>query len=306
MSDMTRRQLNRFAHLGARVFNKPQAIHEDKCELIMGALSDRMGLTTIMRSSGIVVPIRPGAWWDDDDDDAQPRQTDSFDTRGYDVEFGVAKIEIEGTLVQKNYALRPESGMTGYDGIRQNFVEAMQDDRVRAIWLDIDSPGGEVSGMFDLADLIYSARGHGKPIWAILNESAFSAAYALASAADRITVPRTGGVGSIGIVWMHCDLSQRLQAEGIKVTFVKRGTRKVDGAPEIPLSEEALARFQKEIDTTGELFEATVGRNRGLSAEKIRDMNANTFLGADGVTQGLADVVMSPDAAFRALIEELG
>lgn len=304
MDHMIERRLNRFARLGAKVFNKPQAIHEDKCELIMGALSERLGLSTITRLGGEQMVIRPGAWWDDEDD-GPVAKTESFDTRGYDVEFGVAKIEIEGTLVQKNYALRPESGMTGYDGIQQNFVEAMQDDRVRAIWLDIDSPGGEVAGMFDLADLIYSARGR-KPIWAILNESAFSAAYALASAADRITVPRTGGVGSIGIVWMHCDLSQRLANEGVKVTFVKRGTRKVDGAPEIPLSEEALARFQKEIDTVGEMFEATVGRNRGLSADKIRDMNANTFLGADGVSQGLADVVLSPDAAFRALLDELG
>lgn len=296
-------RLERFARLGARVFNKPQAIHEAKCELIVAALSERMGISTIGRVNGEMVAIRPQAWFDDGDDGPSARQP--IETRGYDVEFGVAQIELEGTLVQKNYALRPESGMTGYDGIRQNFVEAMNDDRVRAIMLNIDSPGGEVAGCRDLAEMIYSARGH-KPIWAILNESAFSAAYWIASACDRITVPLTGGTGSIGVVWMHCDFSQALSAAGIKVTFVKRGTRKVDGAPEIPLSEEALARFQTEIDTVGEIFEGAVARNRGLSAGKIRDMNANTFLGADGVSQGLADVVMSPDAAFRALVESLG
>jgi ClpP class serine protease len=71
-------------------------------------------------------------------------------------------------------------------------------------------------------------------MWAILNECAFSGAYAIASAADRITVPRTGGTGSIGVVWMHCDFSGALNDAGIKVTFVKRGARKIDGAPEIP------------------------------------------------------------------------
>ena len=294
------RELNRFAHLCARVFNRVQAINLAHAEMIVGALADKLGITAIGRLSGEVMMF-------DQDDELDARDTDSadFETRGYDVEMGVARIAVEGTLVAKNYALRPECGMTGYDGLRQNFVEAVQDERVRAIMLEIDSPGGEVAGCFDLADLIYRAKGR-KPVWAVLNECAFSAAYAIASACDRITVPRTGGTGSIGVVWMHCDFSQALSEAGIKVTFVKRGSQKVDGAPEIPLSDEALARIQGEIDTIGELFEATVARNRGLPPDSVRDMNAATFLGAAGVTLGLADEVMAPDAAFRALVKSLG
>ncbi|TOL42864.1 serine peptidase, partial [Vibrio parahaemolyticus] len=71
------------------------------------------------------------------------------------------------------------------------------------ICLDIDSPGGEVAGCFDLVDLIYELRGK-KPIYAILSENAYSAAYAIASAADKIYVPRTGGVGSVGVIVIHC------------------------------------------------------------------------------------------------------
>jgi ClpP class serine protease len=78
--------------------------------------------------------------------------------------------------------------MTGYDGIRQAFLTAMEDPDISGICLDIDSPGGEVAGCFDLVDVIYGARGK-KPIHAILTESAYSAAYAIASAADRISVP---------------------------------------------------------------------------------------------------------------------
>lgn len=293
----------RFAHLSTRLFNRPLVIHEPKAEILMNVLLGRIGIGYV--NGRAVAPAQ--AWYDEDgDDDAReslPGRT--YETKGYDVEFGIARIDIEGTLVAKLGSLRPYSGMVGYDGIRQNLVEAMNDPDVRAVWFDIDSPGGEVAGCRDLCDLIYSFRGK-KPMWAILNECAFSAGYWIASACDVITVPRTGGVGSIGVVWMHCDFSQALGAAGIKVTFVKRGSRKVDGAPEIPLSDEALARFQKEIDTVGEMFEADVARNRGLSAEKIRDMNAGTFLGVEGVSLGLADVVLAPDAAFRALLEQLG
>lgn len=85
-----------------------------------------------------------------------------------------------------------------YGDIRVGFLAIAADD-VDAVVLDVDSPGGGAEGCFDLVDTIYAARGS-KPIWAILSESAYSAAYALASAADRVIVPRTGGTGSIGVI----------------------------------------------------------------------------------------------------------
>ena len=157
-------------------------------------------------------------------------------------------IQVEGTLVQKLGTLRPYSGMTGYDGIRQNFLEALSDPAVEAIVLDIDSPGGEVAGCFDLVDTIYAARGE-KPIWSVLSESAYSAGYAIASAADRIVVPRTGGTGSIGVISMHVDWSQALTEAGVKVTFITYGERKADGHPRFHF--QALTRFQADIDTMG-------------------------------------------------------
>jgi signal peptide peptidase SppA len=216
----------------------------------------------------------------------------------------VAVIPIQGTLVQKLGSLRPWSGMTGYDGIRQNLFTALDDSSVKAIVLDIDSPGGEVAGCFDIVDTIYAARGS-KPIWAILNESAYSAAYAIASAADKIYVPRTGGVGSIGVICAHVDMSQALTSAGIKVTFITYGDTKADGHSEIPLSEDAKKRFQADIDTMGQLFVDTVARNRNISAATVRDTQAATFMGDKGVALGLADEVAAPDAAFRALIKQI-
>ena len=290
---------NLLPRLGQRMFNTPLAIHPRKAEIVIAALADRLGVGQIMRADGS--QMVPMAYADSDDDFSSSGRNPRS---GYDIVGGVAIIEVQGTLVQKLGSLRPYSGMTGYDGIRQNFLMAMTDSKVKAILLDTDSPGGEVAGCFDLVDVIYNSRGT-KPIWAILNESAYSAAYAIASAADKVIVPRTGGVGSIGVICAHVDFSKALSTAGVKVTFIKYGDRKADGHSEIPLSDEALARFQSDIDTMGELFVNTVSRNRNIAEKSVRDTQAATFLGADGVSQGLADIVMAPDFAFRALLAEI-
>lgn len=289
--------MTRFPFLAQRMFNTPLAIHPAKAEVILGALSDRLGITS-MRLNGEVLALK-GTAIDDEDEGA------TYSEAGYEVEIGVAKIDVDGTTVMKLGSLRPYSGMTGYDGLRENIMEALNDVRVRAIMLDIDSPGGEVSGLFDFVDFLAWANTQ-KPVYAVLTESAYSAGYAIASAARKIYVPRTGGTGSIGVIWMHCDFSQAIKDAGVTVTFITRGALKADGAEELPLSPEARARAQADIDTIGGIFEATVAQNRGLSEKKIRDMQAGTFLGADSVKQGLADEVMSPDAAFRDILEEIG
>ena len=195
--------------------------------------------------------------------------------------------------------------MTGYDGIRQNFVMALDDDRVEAIVLDIDSPGGEVAGCFDLADAIYASRGD-KPIWAILGENAYSAAYALASAADRITVPRTGGTGSVGVIYMHVSFEEALKKAGIEVTLITKGDLKAETAETSNLSEDAYKRMKADVEAVGDLFDRTVARNRGMRQKAVFDTQAGVFLGGKGVEIGFADAVMAPDEAFRVLLKTLG
>jgi capsid assembly protease len=285
-----------YPHLAQRVFNTPLALHPEKAEIVIAALADRFGIARLFRQNGTVV-----AFADEDYGEAPAGDT----CRGYEVVADVAVIPVQGTLVQRLGTLRPYSGMTGYDGIRLNVMAAIADPSVKAICLDIDSPGGEVAGCFDLVDMIADARGI-KPIWAVLNERAFSAAYAIASAADYVTVPRTGGTGSVGVIYMHVDMSKALGQAGIEVTLVTYGARKADGADVLPLSKEARARLQADVDQVGELFVATVARNRGMSAAAVRRTEATTFLGAQGVEIGFADAVMAPDEAFRALLERLG
>lgn len=278
-------------HLAQKLFNTPLAIHPQKAEVIVSSLTERLGITQ----------VRSTMMEDDDGYFSRKARKDS----GYDVLEGIAVIPVYGTLVQKLGTLRPYSGMTGYDGIRRVFLTAVNDPEVKGICLDIDSPGGEVAGCFDLVDLIYAERGK-KPIHAILSENAFSAAYAIASAADKIYVPRTGGVGSVGVIVIHCDWSQHIKDDGLKVSIITYGNRKAESNPYVALSDEAKAAIQHDVDEMGRLFVSTVSRNRGLSETVIRNTQAACYLAAEGVQMGLADMVASPDVAFQELMKESG
>lgn len=284
----------------ARIFDTPLAIHPAKGQVIAKALAGRFGIGDVSFAGGDPVVIKPMAYdeWDDGDSSYAPETP-------YDVADGIAMIDVSGTLVQKSSNLRPYSGMLGYNAIRHNFLAALNDKAVKGIALSIDSPGGEVAGCFDLADLIYESRSI-KPTLAILNECAYSAAYALASACEQITVPRTGGTGSVGVICMHIDQSKAIANAGLAVTIIKYGDRKADGNQFNPLSKEALDRFQADVDEMGELFVETVARNRNLSVSTVRKTQATTFLGAAGVEIGFADAVMAPDEAFESLLAELG
>lgn len=297
-----------FAHIAQGLFNRPLAIHPRKAEMVLAALAERVGIASFVRLNGETVTLDKGAFFDDDDDDFGARRETRRDL-GYDMigDTGIAMIQVSGTLVHKLRSLRPYSGMTGYDGLRQAYFSALTDTSVRALMICYDSGGGEVAGCFDLVDAMYDTRGE-KPVWAVLDESAYSAAYGLASAADRIIVPRTGGTGSIGVIAMHVDFSKALAGAGLKVTFVtsEGADRKTDLHGEIPLSQEAYDAFKAEIDEAGRLFDDTVARNRGLTSKAVNALKAGTFMGAHGVRTGLADAVMAPADAFQALLAELG
>jgi signal peptide peptidase SppA len=229
--------------------------------------------------------------------------TISSGDRQYSLLQGVAVIPVSGVLVSG--AADPWYGETSYDTLIDQISTAQEDPEVRAIAMQVESPGGEVSGLFDLADTMFSMRG-GKPVWSILDDYAYSAAYAIASASDYITVPRTGGVGSIGVITMHLDISKLLEDHGIKMSIIQYGERKSDYSLFKPLSDAARTRLQGQIDQVGEMFVDMVGRNRNLSRARVRATEAGLYMGAGGVEQGLADAVMSPQEAFAALLQTLG
>lgn len=228
--------------------------------------------------------------------------------RGYDVEDGIATIPVRGFLVQRLGSLRPWGDfVTGYDGIRRSLMNAVSDSAVRAIAFDINSPGGTTAGVFDLADTIRSARASGKPMWSILTESAYSAAYLLASQTNKITVPRTGGAGSIGIVAVLFDVSEMLTREGVKPLIMHFGKHKADltKAQLTGAKPALLDEFQQRIDMLGEMFVDAVAIGRGMSADDVRATEARSYTAQDAVAVGLADAVQSPDQAMRALLAHI-
>lgn len=221
--------------------------------------------------------------------------------KGYDVGVdGLATIPVHGILVNHEDSIWARwFGCPSYQGLRKAFDAALSDERVKAIAFDMDTPGGEVDGCFDLVDHLFASRGS-KPISALVNTQAFSAGYAIASAADRIYVSRDGGTGSIGVICEHWDYSGMLEQAGIVVTAIFAGAKKNDGSPYEPLSDSAKKTITALVDETYGVFVSTVARNRNLSEEKVRGTEAGIYFGAAGVSAGLADALMPIEQARAA------
>lgn len=223
--------------------------------------------------------------------------------RPYVVKNGVLQVPVKGVLLN-DFPYQFDSFATGYAYIQKAMERGMADDAVRGIALIIDSPGGQVAGNFDLVDKMYGMRGE-KPIHAFAAESAYSAAYSIASAADKITVSRTGGVGSIGVVTSHIDVSKMLKQEGYKITFIHAGKHKVDGNPYEPLPDDVKARIQERIDALYSVFVATVARNRGIDEEAVRATEALCFTASEALSNKLADAIGSLDDSLAAFAADL-
>lgn len=223
--------------------------------------------------------------------------------RPYDVKDGVLSIPVKGVLLN-DFSWADGDWATGYVYIRKAIERGMADPNVKGIAFVINSGGGEVAGNFDLADDIYALRGQ-KPMRAFAAEHAYSAAYSIASSTDRIVVARTGGVGSIGVVTSRMDYSDALDKAGIKVHLIHYGKYKVDSYSSTPLSNEAKQRIQARVDELGEVFVATVARNRGLDAQLIRETEAATFTASQALSNGLADEIGSLGDSVAAFAAEL-
>jgi signal peptide peptidase SppA len=223
--------------------------------------------------------------------------------RPYIVKDGVLLIPIKGVLLH-DFGYQLGSWATGYTYIWKAFERGLADGNVRGIALIIDSPGGHVAGNFDLVDKMFTARGE-KPIRAFAAESAYSAAYSIASAADKVIVSRTGGVGSIGVVTFHIDISKAMDASGIKMTFIHAGKHKVDGNAYEALLDDVKDRIQARIDELYGVFVSTVARNRGMDESAVRKTEALTFTATQAKSNGLADEIGSLEDSTAAFAAEL-
>ncbi|MGC8732161.1 MAG: S49 family peptidase, partial [Halothiobacillaceae bacterium] len=293
------------SQIAQRVFNTPLMVDPAKALAFLTGLGPRItGGEIIVAGPGIAAEDRAGA--------AIPVRSSLFghglgrgQARTSDQPFavvdGIAVIEIAGTLVHRGAWIGQSSVLTSYEGIAAQLQAALADPAIRGIALDIDSFGGEVAGAFDLADRIRAARAV-KPVQAFVADHALSAAYALAAQADRIILPRTGAVGSIGVVAMHSDMSGALDRQGVAVTLIHAGARKLDANPYQPLPEAVRARIAGELEDLRQLFAETVAEGRGsrLDTSQALATEAAVFRGEAAVFAGLADEVADPVTPFRA------
>lgn len=224
--------------------------------------------------------------------------------RPYVVKDGVLHIPVKGVLL-KDFPYQDGRWATGYEYVWRAFKRGMDDSDVRAIALSVHSPGGMVAGCFELVDQMYEIRDR-KPVRAFANDSAYSAAYAIASVAQSgITVTRSGGVGSVGVITQHWNMKGVLERWGEEVTLIFAGAHKADGNPYEKLPDEVKARIQERIDALYDVFVSTVARNRSMDEQAIRDTEALTYTAQEALSNGMADAIGSFDDAVAAFAAEI-
>ncbi len=273
-------------YLASRLYGTPLLIARPKLEVILGVVARKM--------AGDTLATPP------------PANVDGGMTGGLQILEGIAILPVLGTLVRRSSYLGAASGLTSYHDIEAQACQAFADPMVKAVLLEIDSSGGEAGGVFDLAQRLRQlAQTSGKPLWAIADEAALSAAYAIACAADRLWLTRTAEVGSIGVVAVHVDESVADAKAGMTYTFLHAGAHKVDGHPHAPLPAIVAADIQADIEQLHQQFISLVAGFRRLTPESIRDTEARVYRGEAALQAGLADQIGTRNEAVTALQRKL-
>jgi signal peptide peptidase SppA len=265
-------------YLASRLFGTPLLIHRPKLDVILSVVGQRIGM-----ADALPVPAMDMAVYQ------RPPAVAAPD--------GIAVIPIHGSLVKRSLGMEAASGLTSYSEIAAMLDAALTDPQVSGILLDIDSPGGEASGSFELARRVREVSAI-KPVWAVANDAAYSAAYAIAASAQRLYVTETGGVGSIGVIALHVDQSVKDAKDGYRFTAVTAGAHKNDYSPHEPLSDGAKTELQGEVDRLYAIFTEHVAAMRGLALDAVRATEAGLFFGSNAVSRGLADGLQSLDATL--------
>lgn len=263
----------RYPHLAARLFNVPLMVRPSYARTIATVMSDRMGPYEVEGGDKLEIHEK----------DARKPSLDKD---------GVLTVPIVGGLYHRGNDFDAMSGVQSYSGLQNELVTAMENPAVKAILLDIDSPGGEAGGCFSFAETVKTMR-QKKPIWAVANSGAASAAYAIGSACSKFYAASDAMVGSIGVVWLHMDHSGMLAKEGLVASYVYAGKHKTDGNPFEPLEGDAKAEIQRLIDDRYQQFVSLVASNRPMSAEAIQKTEAREYLASEAAELGLIDGVKS-------------
>lgn len=284
-----------YHHLVSWVLEQPWAVTPRMLGIIQGILAER--LTGNIPSAEVIAGRI-----------AEERDLVAADARrGGRLSGAVAVMPVYGVLMQRMDMMSEMSGGSSTDSLAKNFRALLNDPSVGTIILDIDSPGGGVYGIQELADEIYRARGQ-KRIVAVANSMAASAAYWIGAAAEELVVTPGGEVGSIGVYMVHEDWSGAYEMAGVKPTVIKFGANKAEGINVLPLDETATQHFQERVNQYGEAFVAAIARYRGVSkATVMKDFGQGMVFGAaDAVRLKMADRVATLEQTIARFVGSKG
>lgn len=263
------------------VINAAWAIHPAKLDEIMAVLQSK--------HNGIVLEMAE-----------QSKQSESQD-RNYSVKDGIAEIVINGTLSKRANIIQAISGGTSYQTIQNQIKKAESDPAVKGIFYNTDSPGGNVDGMFNTADMIFNTK---KPSLAFADGLMASAAFIMGSGADYVVASdRSAEIGSLGVLAVMMDKSKKYEKEGIKPHVFSAGQYKAAGNPYQPMSDKDAAHIQEKLDYMYTIAIDAVARNRNVSAKHLVNLGADVFIGEQAVNAGLIDEILTKDQAIKRLKE---
>jgi len=221
---------------------------------------------------------------------------DSENEKGYKVQNGIAIIEMHGPMIKRAQGFFARFlGIKGYVQIGEIFKQAMADQEVKGIFLDMDSPGGSADGTSDLADIVFAARGK-KPVLSFADGQMTSAGQWIGGSADFVAAANeTTRLGSVGVYGVHFDYADRAKELGVKPTVFSAGKFKAIGNQFEHLTKKDTEYIQSQFDYMHAQFIAAVSRNHGIPVDKLDGdlKEAKVFMGSQGVSVGLADAVMN-------------
>lgn len=269
---------------------EPWAMEKERCKAFLAQISR----VTAAMIDDVVAKRDPKAFFGGEDANAKPKDLDIRD--------GVAHIPIKGTIMKTVPAWFSWFGIaaTSTVAVQDQLSRAIEDDRVKSIVLDIESPGGIVKGVAELAADIKAARDL-KPTYAHITDMGASAAYWLASQASSVSANTMASVGSIGVYTVVEDTSKAYDKAGIKVHVVSTHELKGAGVEGSQITEAQLADMQRMIDNYGDIFNAAVADGRGISVAKVEESaTGQVWLADQAKDRGLIDAVKTADSAHSA------
>jgi len=265
-----------YARIASKLYNTPLLLAPD----VAGVIGDYV-MTRIRGDVSGPDLLNSGA-------DNQVAAMGARGIKPYNVDQGIAVINVSGELVNRGAWIGAQSGLTSYEGIAAQLAAASKDTAVNGILMVLDTPGGEAAGV---ADVSAAMRAAGKPVWSIGNTKMASSGYWIGATADRVAAVPDAVVGSIGVVWMHMDRSQEIAAKGVNVTVVQAGAKKTQFSALSALSVEARAKAETLVGELYAKFVDHVATSRGLSAEAVAATEADTYTAIDAKKLRLIDTI---------------